>query len=98
MILPAFGGPERNYFAFFRSLSLSVANLLQNMPFALQGPTSPAHVAYRDLGYWPGDLIRFAAFVDRYAVMLAELERVGVAARDGEGVWAPYTLDRPARF
>ena len=97
LILPGTGGVERSYFHFFRSTNLATTNLISNLPFALHGATPVAMVAYRDLGYWPRDLIRFTATVWRFKVMLDELVRSGVAAVDGEGAWAAYTMDRPPR-
>ncbi|MCB9507322.1 MAG: hypothetical protein H6700_02350 [Myxococcales bacterium] len=97
LILPGTGGVERAYFHFFRSTNLAVSNLVSNMPFALHGPTAVAHVAYRDVGYWPRDVIRFAAWIWRFKVVLDELVASGVAAVEGEGAWARYTMDRPPR-
>ncbi len=97
LILPGYGGVERSYFALFRSLNLAVANLVQNMPFALNGPTSVAHIAFNDLGYWPSDVVRFGGSVMRFQVMLDELVRSGVAQSEGVGPWAVYAMDRPSR-
>lgn len=97
-ILPAHGGVELSYFAVFRALNLSVANLVQNMPFALQGATSGARIAYNDLGFWPRDIVRFGAHVLHFQAMLDELVRSGVAASEGEGAWTVYTMDRPSRI
>lgn len=97
LILPATGGVEKAYFHFFRSTNLAVSNLVSNMPFALHGPTPVAHVAYRDVGYWPRDVVRFAAWIWRFKVVLDELVASGVAAVEGEGAWARYTMDRPPR-
>lgn len=97
-ILPARGGVERSFAAVFRSLSLSINNLLTNLPFAMSGPTALAEMCYRDLGYWPDDLVRFAGTLLRYERMLDTLVRTGVAHREGEGAWAVYSMDRPSRM
>lgn len=97
-ILSARGGVERSFAAVFRSLSLSINNLLTNMPFAISGPTSLAEICYRDLGYWPDDVVRFSGMLLRYERMLNELVRTGVAHREGEGAWAVYSMDRPSRL
>ena len=97
-VLSAHGPVQTSYYAVFRSLNLSVSNLVQNMPFALQGPTPVARIAFNDLGYWPRDLIRFAAWVDRFKVMLDELVGSGVASVEGEGAWATYSMERPSRY
>ncbi len=97
-VFSAHGAVQTSYYAIFRSLNLSVSNLVQNMPFALQGATPVARIAYNDVGYWPRDLIRFAATVHRFKVMLDELVLSGVAAVSGEGAWAEYTMDRPSRY
>ena len=98
LIYSAHGAVQRSFYAIFRSLNLSVSNLVQNMPFALQGPTPVARIAYNDLGYWPRDLMRFAATVHRFKVMLDELVTSGVAAVTGEGAWADYSMERPSRY
>lgn len=96
-ILPATGGVERSYVAVFRAQNLALSNLVQNVPFALDGPTAVARIAYRDIGYWPRDLVRFAAHVARFRSVLDGLVAAGVGSRDGEGAWATYTLARPPR-
>lgn len=96
-ILPATGGVERSYTATYRALNLSLSNLVQNMPFALDGPTPVARIAFRDLGYWPRDVVRFAADVLRFKVVLDELVNSGVAGREGSGAWAEYSMERPSR-
>jgi glyoxylase-like metal-dependent hydrolase (beta-lactamase superfamily II) len=98
LVFSAHGAVQTSYYAIFRSLNLSVSNLVQNMPFALQGATPVARIAYNDVGYWPSDLMRFAATVYRFKVMLDELVVSGVAAVSGEGAWAEYTMDRPSRY
>jgi glyoxylase-like metal-dependent hydrolase (beta-lactamase superfamily II) len=98
LVLSAHGPVQTSYYAVFRSLNLSVSNLVQNMPFALQGPTPVARIAFNDLGYWPRDLIRFAAWVDRFKVMLDELVQSGVASVEGDGAWARYSMERPSRY
>ena len=98
MIFSAHGPVQTSFYAIFRSLNLSVSNLVQNMPFALQGPTPVARIAYNDVGYWPRDLIRFAASVHRFKVMLDELVASGVASVTGTGAWAEYSMERPSRY
>jgi glyoxylase-like metal-dependent hydrolase (beta-lactamase superfamily II) len=96
-IAPGQGGIERSYQAVFRSLNLRVNNLLQNVPFALRGPTPLAEIVATDLGRVPRDVVRFAATVRRYEAMLDELVRSGVSERTGEGAMAVYSMERRSR-
>lgn len=97
LIVASHGPAERSYALHFRSLNLGVANLVQSMPFALDGPTPAARIAWRDLGVWPRDVVRFAAEVLRFQVPLDELVASGVASREGSGPWAVYSMERPPR-
>lgn len=91
-ILPACGPAETEHRAYFRSLALSWANLVQNIQFVVRVPRSAADVAYADLGYLPRDVWRFAALVLRYHSVLEELADAGVARREGEGLGATYQI------
>ncbi|MFT5994162.1 MAG: glyoxylase-like metal-dependent hydrolase (beta-lactamase superfamily II), partial [Bradymonadia bacterium] len=97
-VFPAHGGIEQRYERVFRSAGLAINNLMTNLPFALPHPSSIPEVCRRDLGYFPGDVVRFAAGVIRLQGMVEELCRSGVADREGEGVWAVYRMDRPRRL
>lgn len=97
-VFPTHGGIERDHRAVFRSAGLATNNLLTNMPFAVPEPLPLPEICRRDLGYFPADLMRFTGTILRYQAMLDELVRTGVAQRDGEGVWAPYRMDRPSRM
>jgi glyoxylase-like metal-dependent hydrolase (beta-lactamase superfamily II) len=98
VVVASHGLPDRSPGILFRSLSLGASNLAQNIPFALDGPTSPVMIAYRDLGRWPRDLVHFSETVARYQRVLDEMVGFGVATVEGEGPWAPYSMERPSRM
>lgn len=92
------GRVQRHPSVLFRATNLSVTNLLSNLQFVLTGTRNVEEVTWRDRGYRPRSVLRYAAWVMRYRSLLDELHRAGVAGRSGEGPLPDYTIDIPARL
>lgn len=97
LVLTGFGPIERSSPVLFRSVSLTLNNLLTNLPSAIDKDRNAAEIAARDLGYWPRDVVRFGATANRFAQVLDELVAGGIAVRHGQGITARYSLDTRAQ-
>lgn len=93
-LFPAQGPIESQPARAFRSATLYVTNLRTNLQYLLNQPRSAAELAYRDLGYWPQDMMRFAARTLEYKMLLEELVDAGVASHERDGERLLYRMGR----
>jgi glyoxylase-like metal-dependent hydrolase (beta-lactamase superfamily II) len=97
-VISQVGPPDPYPHVLFRATNLSVTNLLSNLQFVLTGTRGVEEVTWRDRGYRPRSVLRYAAWVLRNQRYLDELTRAGIASRSDDAVLPAYTIDIPARL